>query len=138
MQNAELAVFNIKGKYFALETEFISEIISPYKSSFMPFMPSYISGVISSSGLILPVISLDFILTGKHRKDLSCAITGTDKPIAAFDFGEYLGAARKSYDLLPLQDHLFKGKFEYRGDTAMLFDIKKLYLIDIFKQTKEV
>lgn len=57
-QGTQFLTFIIKGEIFALNIKSIKEILNYKTITKMPFMPSFIHGVLNLRGVVLPVIDL--------------------------------------------------------------------------------
>ena len=66
-------IFRSSNILYALNTEFVEEILSNVTITTVPMVPEYICGIINLRGQIMPIIDFRLLL-GRYPEEESCAI----------------------------------------------------------------
>jgi len=54
----DVVIFQVEGQLYAIEAQFVPEVLDPQPITLLPFVPEYVDGLVSVAGSVLPQIDL--------------------------------------------------------------------------------
>jgi purine-binding chemotaxis protein CheW len=132
----EILIISIGKNYFAFKIEYLKEICEINNNIItIPFVPSYILGIIHFRGAIISILSLLKILGLKDNNKYYKILVLEDKFLIGVPFNEIvdlIGINMKAIKKLKRDDsnkniNFLSEGFKYKGKIAYIIDIPKIY-----------